>query len=414
MRGGRLAGVGAALAATFLACLAWAPASHAAQTPLVVWASPTSAAVLQEQFADGYQGRPVQVVVKAPESLVSDLGATPVEATPDVIEMPHRLVGTLAVAQSIVPISVSPKVAARFAPQVWRGFTPSDLTYGMPVMVSNAALLTNATLVPTQPTGFSALADGALALVNAGKAKVPLAIGQSPTGDGTLTYPLFSALGGYFLGSTDTGAVDVTNVGLANSTFIANTPIITEWNTSRLLRSSITPERARDLFVKGRTPYWIAPVSELDAIMKLTFSYRITAVPPVVAGRDAAPLLDMTGFAMTRWAEQHGVAEDAASFVATGLSRKGIQSALATAGRRVPALVSAQQAMATTGEAARLRAFLQAGTKGVAAPSVPQQAELIALGGGAWLESTAGTAATKPKPTFKKAQAQAELLMGIQ
>lgn len=406
------AAIGTILAG-LLAVLVPVTSASAAPTPITVWATEATAPVLQQQFPKGFDGRPVVVVAKSAATLVDELAAVAPEAAPDVIEIPHTRVGALAASQTIVPVSVGPKIAARFAPQVWRGFTPNDVTYGMPVTVSNVALITNAALVPTQPTSFDALATAATTLVKEKKAKIPFAIGQSPLGDARITYPLFSALGGYILGTSDSGGVDITDIGFANPTFMSQTPKIQEWNDTRLVRSIITPERARDSFVKGRTPFWIAPASELPTIMGLTFSYRITAVPPVVVGRDAAPLLDMTGFAMTRFAELHGIAEDTSSFVSSGLSRKGTQAAIATAAKLVPASVPAQQAMATTGEAARLRAFLQAGAKGVAAPSVPQQDQLLSLLGTAWLQTTSGAEAAKPKPTFKGIQAQAKELMGL-
>lgn len=388
-----------------------APSAQAAKKPIVVWADQALVSALQASFPEGYGKRPLVVVPKAPDAMLADLAAVTEADAPDVIQIEHTSVGSLAATTSIVPISVDPKIAKRFSTSVWSGFSPNGISYGVPVTMQNVALLTNAALVPTQPTTFDALSKAALALKKDHKVKLPFAIGQAPTGDADAMYPLFSALGGYIFATDAAGSVNVADMGIANPAFLANTPKIDEWNAAKLIRSGINPDRARAAFVAGRAPFWIARESDLSTIMALSFAYRITAVPQVIAGKDAAPLLYMSGFAQTNWASQHGVAEEVASFLADGLTGKKVQGTLAAALKQAPASIAAQAAMATTGESARLRAFATAGAKGVAAPSVPAHAAVLATVGNAWLISTSGPEATTAKKAFKQAQAAATVAM---
>lgn len=394
-----------ALTAVSAGVLVGVQPATAARAPIVVWASDVTAPVLEAAYADGFDGRTVAVVVKDPALIASDLAAVGAEDAPDIIQMEHRNVGGLAAVGAIVTVDVPSKVQAKFPANVWSGFAASGDAYGIPVAISNVALVTNASLVPTQPKDFASLSKAGSALAASGKAKLPLAVGQGPEGNAETTYPLFSGLGGYILGATSAGVVSVDDVGIANPAFLAQTPRIDEWNATKFLRSTVTPERARSVFLAGKAPFWIAPVAELQSIMGLKFGYRITEVPSLISGTKASPMLTMTGFALTPWAETHGVASEASGLLVTGLSGKKIQNSLATALNLVPAASSAQKAMATTGAAARLRAFALAGINGVAAPSVPQQAEILAALAQAWVVSTSGPSATPAKKAFKNAQA---------
>ncbi len=397
----------AALGAGLLAVsvTAVAPAAHAAKKQLVVWADESAVPALQKQFAAGWESIPVVVIGKAPGSVLTDLEAATDESAPDVIQVQHEYVGSLAARSAIVPVAVDAKVTAKFPAAVWSAFAPGPQAFGMPVSVQNAALVSNATLVAKQPATFDELVATATDLVKQGKAKVPFAVGQAPDGNAEATYPLFSGLGGYILGKDGTGAPNTLDLGFANKAFLANATRIDAWNAAKFVRSSMSSDRARTLFAAGKAPFWIASESDIAAIMALGFPYRITAVPTIVSGLDTSPLLHVSGFAETSWAAKHGVSDQATSLVATGLVGKKLQSAIASAAHVAPATIAAQAAMPTADESARLRAFVTSGAKGVPAPSVPQQAQLLEDLGIAWMSSTSGAGATPAKKAFRQAQA---------
>ena len=56
----------------------------------------------------------------------------------------------------------------------------------------------------------------------------------------------------------------------------------------------------------------MAGPEDMAALKALSFVYRITPVPPIVTGPRRRPLLRVQGFMVTKYAEQHGVAEHSA------------------------------------------------------------------------------------------------------
>jgi arabinogalactan oligomer / maltooligosaccharide transport system substrate-binding protein len=378
-----------------------APAALAAKT-ITVWSDAAHAPVIEKLTQDGYEGYSFVVVVKDPATVGADLAeATPATA-PDVLWGDLAATGQLAEAGTIVPVKMTKKNRALFRPNVLDASNVGEDRYGIPVQISNLALVTNTALVPKQPATFSELSAIALDLQKKKKAKIPFAVGQGPGSNGVNLYPLFSSLGGYIFGRGADGSLDPTDVGLMNPTFRKNASQIDKWNASGLIDSSLTPDRARTAFVKGRSAFWLAGPEDLDTLLKLGFVYRIGAVPPAVAGTKAAPLLTVHGFMVTKYAEVHGVAEPASKWVSRAMTRAGSQLALAGASGWFPANTAAAGQVGTG--SGRIRAIGNAGVDGVAMPNIPQAAAAWAPYGTAWSVSTAGGAATPAVKAFRIAK----------
>ncbi len=133
-----------------------APAALAAKT-ITVWSDAAHAPVIEKLTKDGYEGYSFVVVVKDPATVGADLAeATPATA-PDMLWGDLAATGQLAGSGTIVPVKMTKKNRALFRPNVLDASNVGADRFGIPVQISNLALVTNTTLVPKQPATFSEL-----------------------------------------------------------------------------------------------------------------------------------------------------------------------------------------------------------------------------------------------------------------
>ena len=378
-----------------------APAAQAADG-IVVWADAGHAPVIQQLTADGYKGTPVTVVVKDPATVRNELATVAPKEAPDVVWGDLAWTGELAPVGTIIPVQMSKKVREQFRPNVLIGSNVGGERYGVPVQISNLALITNTKLVPQQPATFAALSELALKLKKDKKVKVPFAL---PQGEGTSpwsTFPLFSGVGGYLFGRDAKGALNPSDVGLASQRLKANAALIDGWNASGLIDSTLTAERARNAFAKGNSPFLLAGPEDLQYLLGLGFPYRIGTVPPMVSGVKPVPLLTVQGFMVTRWAARHDVEEQALQLVSRLMARPKAQLALSAVQSWYPANTKAAATVPTGG--GRIRAIGNAGIDGVTMPNIPQAASVWGPYATAWTSATSGEAATPAKKAFRIAQ----------
>ena len=399
------------LTALVAAGLAWGLApttpAQAAGEVIIVWADPIRGSVLQREFAGGFQGAIVQVVVKESlNALKAEFLASTPENGPDVIAVEQEWTGELVQAQKVRSLRVPKALSKQFPGNVLAGFRYDDRVYGIPVQFENVALITNAGLVKEPPKNFNKLMKVAEALKAAGSAEVGIAVGQGSTG-GYDMYPLFSGLGGYLFGTDALGNFDPSDVGVANPAFLANASRIDRWNRTGLVNSAYTRETAKAAFLAGRAPFWITGPWDLATIKKLTFRYRISSVPEIIKGTPTAPIIGAKGFMVTIHAKAHGVKPLASKFVTEGLTAKKVQAAFGQASQRLPALIAA----AETFPDPQLKAFGLAGASGVPWPNIPQTRSGWLPMGTAWANATKGVAAIPAAAAFS--QAQAEIVAAI-
>lgn len=370
---------------------------------IVIWVDPGHAQAIRELLPDGYNGTPLEIVEKGADVMRSELSAVGRRQAPDVIWGDLAWTGELASANLLAPVPISKKLRKQFRPNVLTGSVVQGEQFGLPVQISNLALITNTKLVPTQPRTFADLSDLALKLTKKRKkVTVPFAL---PQGEGTSpwsTYPLFSGLGGYLFGRSSDGSLNLGDVGLSNKTFRANAGQIDSWNADGLISSKLTAEEAKNAFANGESPFWLAGPENLQDMLSLTFSYRIGAIPPMKAGIKPTPLLTVQGFMMTRYADKHGVLEQTSSLVGQYFAREKAQQKLAAVSGLFPANTKAADDVTTGG--GRVRAIGNAGANGVTMPNAPQAAVLWAPYAQAWTDSTKGPKSTPAKKAFRAAQ----------
>lgn len=398
---------GAAAAGLGAAALVGAPGAQAAGS-ITIWTDAAHAPVITQLLPDGYKGYTLNVVTKELTAIRDELATVPEGSAPDLIWGDQEWSGTLAAAGSIVPVPLTPAAIAAFRPNVLSGFQFGFGRYGVPVQISNLALITNAALVPKAPATFAELSKTALALKAAGKVRVPFAVPQGVDSTGVSMYPLFSGLGGYLFGKNAAGSLDPYNLGLASKAMLRNASRVDTWNSTGLIKSSLTANAARKAFIRGKSPFWMAGPEDLATLKSLTFAYRITTVPPIVAGFKPVPLLRVHGFMVTKFAEVHGVRDVASRLAGRVMTRPASQLALANASGWNPANTTA----ATQVVEKRIQFIGLAGADGVPFPNIPQAASVWGPYGSAWLTSTSGAEATPAKDAFTAAQEAVKAALG--
>jgi maltose-binding protein MalE len=317
---------------------------------------------------------------------------------PDVIIGAHDWTGQLAADGLVLPLSPKKATLRQFPKYALDAFsygTAVKRLYGSPVALENVGLVVN-TRLATVPKTFASLQKQALAFKNKSADNLAIAVPQAPAGDAYHMYPFFSGLGGYVFGRNKAGNLNARAIGVANTTFLKNAPLIDTWDRLGLINSKVNYDTAKNAFLKGQAAFWITGPWEADTLRSSGLRFRIIQVPPLKFR--SVPFLGVQGFMVTRYANSHGVGTLAKDLVASYIMLPASQRALAAANGRFPAnTVAGKQVNNPV-----LAQFGRAGAGGVPMPNIPQMASVWEELGGAWLKSTNGTS-TLARPTFTAA-----------
>jgi maltose-binding protein MalE len=397
-----VAGLAVAALAALAAAAAGTSATDQAQT-LVIWADADRVPAVT-QVANGWaanKGVTVQVVQKQMGPIRQEIATVATENAPDVIVGAHDWVGELSSNGSVVPLTPSAAVRAQFPKYALDAFsygTAIKKLYGAPVALENVALVTNTKLAKA-PKTFADMEKQALAAKKKTKAQVGISV-QQGQGDAYHMYPFFSGLGGYVFGTNRAGNLDPSDIGVASARFLRNAPLIDKWNKEALIRSQVNDSIAKDLFLKGKTAYWITGPWFLADIRKAGLKYQVSAFPQIVPGIKSVPFLGVQGFMVTKYAAAHGVQALAKDLVSNYMMQPSAQLRLASANDRTPANTRA----AALVKDKDLKAFAAASVGGVPMPNIPAMASVWQDLGAAWVRSTKGSGAVPARRSFIAAQ----------
>ena len=396
----------AGLAVAALVAVAAASAGTSAtdqSTKLVIWADSDRVPAVTE-VANAWarsKGVTVQVVQKQMGPIRQEIATVAADSAPDVIVGAHDWVGELSANGSVLPLSPSAATRKQFPAYALNSFsygTAIKKLYGAPVALENVALVTNTRLAKV-PRTFAELERQALAAKKKTKAQVGLAV-QQGQGDAYHMYPFFSGLGGYVFGTNKAGNLDPSDIGVANAKFLKNAVLIDKWNKEGLIRSQVNDSIAKDLFLKGKTAYWITGPWFLADIRKSGVRYAVSSFPQIVPGIKSVPFLGVQGFMVTKYSSAHGVESLAKDLVANYMMRPVSQLRLAAANDRFPA----NSAAAAQVKDKDLKAFGSASVGGVPMPNIPQMASVWQDLGAAWVRSTKGSGSISARTSFVGAQ----------
>jgi arabinogalactan oligomer / maltooligosaccharide transport system substrate-binding protein len=372
-------------------------------TKLVIWADADRVPAVT-QVANAWaatKGVTVQVVQKQMGPIRQEIATVSEQTAPDVIVGAHDWVGELSGNGSVVPISPSAAIKKQFPAYALDSFSYGKAIkklYGAPVALENIGLVTNLKLAKV-PKSFADLEKQALAAKKKTKAQVGISV-QQGQGDAYHMYPFFSGLGGYIFGANKAGNLDPSDIGIANRTFLKNAGLVDRWNKEGLIRSQVNDSIAKDLFLKGKTAYWITGPWFLADIRKAGLKYQVSGFPQIVRGIKSVPFLGVQGFMVTKYASSHGVESLAKDLVANYMMQPAAQLRLAAANDRYPANTRA----AAQVKDKDLKAYGRASVGGVPMPNIPEMAQVWQDLGAAWVRSTKGSGAIPARRSFIGAQ----------
>ena len=395
----------AAAFGVLVSAAALSPSAAAADIAITIWAPTEQAAVIREQLVEGFRGHPVNVVDMKAEDIPGALGSVDAAGAPDVIWADATSTARLVSDHVVKDLPISAGLSAQFANGIRTAFRYGFDDYGLPVTVSNVALVVNLKLAATPPATFGQLVRRARLLMDDGQATVGLAVGQGGPGDEHLLGPLFTGLGGYLFGKDPAGGLDPYNLGLATAALLANADRIDAWNKAGLFSADLSPAQAQRAFSAGRAPFWITGPSSRPIIDSLPFDVAVTSVPPIVKGLAATPFLSVEGVMVTVYADRHGVGDLAAGLVRRHFGSPRVQAQLARATLTAPAIAGATVS-------SPVRDFASAGQGGRPLPNIPQAAAVLLSFRQAWSQATGGDAAIPARTAFANAQRAALRAIG--
>jgi arabinogalactan oligomer / maltooligosaccharide transport system substrate-binding protein len=392
-------------------------ASTTAGNTITIWTDSYRVSAFQKignQYAAAHPGVSIKVVQKqfgasGAGTIGGDLATVNAADAPDVISAAHDWTGQLSANGLVVPLHLSKAAKKLFPAYTLNAFsygTAVKNLYAVPTQIENVGLVVNTKLVKV-PTTFTQLHNEAMAFKHKHHTAVGIAVPDGPpNGDPYHMYSFFSGLGGYVFGKNKAGNLDPSNIGIANKVFIKNASRIDKWNKEGLIRSTVDYNTAKNLFEKGKVPFWVTGPWESQSLKQSGIKFKIIHFPKIV--KASVPFLGVQGAMVTKYASTHGVKAIALDFVENYLTKTSPQNALASAEGRYPASIPAGKNVHNS----VLAAFGRAGKGGVPMPNIPQMNSVWQYFGQAWVVSTKGSGATPAAKAFKNAAHQIRLKIG--
>jgi arabinogalactan oligomer / maltooligosaccharide transport system substrate-binding protein len=376
------------------------PAAHASAkaTTLVIWSDNVQKPAI-DRVASAWgarRGINVKVVYHSFGTIRDDLKTVKAENAPDVIVGAHDWTGDLAANGLVVPLFPTKAIKKEFPKYALDAFSYGGKLYGAPYALENVGLVVDTRLVKV-PKTFKQLESEALAFQRKAPGNISIAVPQGSGGDAYHMYPFFSGLGGYVFGRAKNGALNPSNIGVANKTFLKNASLIDKWNKEGLINSQVDYGIAKNAWLKGKAAFWITGPWETDSLKASGIPFKIIQMPKIKF--NAVPFLGVQGTLVTKFAATHGVASLAKDLVANEMMKPSFQLDLEQANLRFPANIVAGRHVTDP----VLKQFGRAGIGGVPMPNIPQMGSVWAELGGAWVKATKGSGATPARVAFATA-----------
>jgi arabinogalactan oligomer/maltooligosaccharide transport system substrate-binding protein len=404
--------LGITLAVAIIGAIAATAAMSAASatTTLRIWVDKDRLPAITKVANDwaATKGVAIEVVQKGSDQIRSEVRTVQADTAPDLIVGAHDWVGELSSNGSIVPLNPSQTLLKGFPKGATDAFSYGvaiKRLYGVPVYVENVALITNTKLAKV-PKSWAELEKSAMAAKKKTKAAVGIAV-QQGAGDAYHMYPFFTGLCGYIFGRNAAGNLDPSDIGVANAKFLkVGAPEIDRWNKVGLIRSSVTDGIAKQLFLTGKTAFYVTGPWFLDDIKKSGLKFAVSAFPNNKC--KTQPFTGVGGLMVTRFAAGHGVESLAKDFAANYMMGAGPQFTHYSVGGRLPANVQAASRISDP----YLKGFALAGAAGNPMPNIPAMNSVWVDLGQAWVRSTKGAGAMPARRSFIGAQKSIALKIG--
>jgi arabinogalactan oligomer / maltooligosaccharide transport system substrate-binding protein len=368
-------------------------------TTIVIWATSAQKASVEESAA-AWGKAPVTVSVHEFSTIPSELHAVAPQNAPDIVVGQNGWLGDFVPSGLLLPLYPSTATKRQFPAYTLDAFSYGialKKLYGAPFAFENVALVVNRGLVRV-PRTFAQLEREAVAFKRRKSGNVGIAVSQNPVGDAAYyMYPFFAGLGGYVFGKNKIALLDPSDIGVANRTLLANSPLIDGWNREGFVNSTLDYNTAKTTFLNKQAAFWVTGPWEAASLKASGLSYRIIQVPKIKFA--SVPLLTVQGLMVTKYSAAHGVDTLARDFVASYMMTPAAQLDLAESNARMPANNRAAQDYHVTIESR----FGKAGIGGTPVPNLPQMSSVWTDLGVAWAKSTQGVGSTRARVAFKTA-----------
>ena len=277
---------------------------NAPASKIVIWADADRKPAVERVAAAwaANRGVEVEVVQKAFGDIRDELQKVQADSAPDVIMGAHDWTGELAANGLVQPLTPRPALKSKFPTYALDAFsygTAVKRLYGAPVAIENIGLVVNTGLAKV-PTSFADLQKQALAFKRKKSGNLAIAVQQGATGDAYHMYPFFSGLCGYIFGKNSAGNLDPSNIGVANPKFLANAPMIDQWNKTGLINAKVDDGAASSAFLGKKAAFWVTGPWNTDRITKAGIKFKIVQVPTIKC--KSVPFLGVQGFMVTKFA----------------------------------------------------------------------------------------------------------------
>lgn len=319
--------------------------------------------IAQEYTADtGVNVRFIEREINA-QAISNFISQSPTGQAPDIIVSPHDNLGQLAANGVVAPVELGDR-GEEFTKNARDAVVYNGVSYGVPYAVESVALVRNNALTTDDPATFDELRAEGHRLMDERGIKYPFTVSQSPdAGDPYHLYPLQTSFGvEVFQRGADGEYSNELAMGGQNGHEFAR--YLAELGRSGDLRTSMTPDIAKESFISGQSAFHIAGPWELGGIEAAGMDVTVLPVPSA-GGKEARPFAGVQAFFVNANAANPVAAQD---FATNYLTRSESQTALYKSTGRPPASKVAIDGM--RGDPLR-SAYAENATKALPMPAIP-------------------------------------------
>lgn len=325
---------------------------------------PALRGIAEDFTADtGVQVEFVQREVNA-QTISNFISQSPTGQAPDIIVSPHDNLGQLASNGVVVPVEMGER-AEDFSDNARDAVVYNGVSYGVPYAIENMALLRNNELTTADPATFDELrAEGHRVMEREG-IQYPFTVSQSPeNGDPYHLYALQTSFGAEVFERTEDGEY-TSSLTMGGESGHAFARYLQDLGETGDLRTSMTPDIAKESFVNGRSAFHLGGPWELADVESAGMDVSVLPVPPA-GDEEARPFVGVQAFFVNANAQNPVAAQD---FAANYLTRPESQTALYESTGRPPASRVAVDRM--QGDPLR-SAYAEIAETGLPMPAIPE------------------------------------------
>ncbi|PWF89479.1 maltose ABC transporter substrate-binding protein [Kocuria rosea] len=320
--------------------------------------------IAEEFTADtGVEVEFVQREINA-QAISNFISQSPTGQAPDIIVSPHDNLGQLASNGVVVPVEMGDR-AEDFTENAREAVVYDGVSYGVPYAIENVAMLRNNELAAQDPATFDELRAIGHRLMEERGIEYPFTVSQSPeAGDPYHLYALQTSFGAEVFERTAEGEYtgNLTMGGEDGNEFAR---YLQELGASGDLRTSMTPDIAKESFLNGESAFHLGGPWELTDVEAAGMDVSVLPVPPA-GDEEARPFVGVQAFFVNANAQNPMAAQD---FAANYLTRPEAQTAMYESTGRPPASQVAVDRM--QGDPLR-SAYAEIAETGLPMPAIPE------------------------------------------